>query len=106
VRGVSNPFTNQTGISLLTATTGLIFAAEGAWSVWQCIPRNHGNRFTASIGIWWWVVCAVQCCWTFAFAQVQIALSLAFMLILFLSLAIIVAAIGNHRAVVRPSSAA
>jgi hypothetical protein len=51
-------------------------------------------------------VCAVQCCWTFAFAQVQIALSLAFMLILFLALANIVAAISNHRAVVRPSSAA
>jgi translocator protein len=85
---------------------GAIFAAQGVWTAWQVIPRNHSNRFTASIGVWWWIVCAVQCCWTFAFAQEQIGLALAFMIAILLALVGIAAALSKHRAVVRPSSPA
>lgn len=85
---------------------GFIFAAQGVWTAWQVVPRNHSNRFTACIGVWWWVVCAAQCGWTFAFAQEQIGLALAFMLLILLALAIIAAALSKHRAVARPSSLA
>ena len=85
---------------------GLIFAAEGAWAAWQSLPRNHGCRFTAAIGVWWWLVCVAQCCWTFSFAQVQIGLSLAFMLLILFALASIAAALSKHRAVIRPSGSA
>jgi len=86
---------------------GAIFAAQGVWTAWQVIPRNHSNRFTASIGVWWWIVCAVQCCWTFAFAQEQIGLARThFMLAILLALVGIAAALSKHRAVVRPSSPA
>merc|ERR1712176_1603272 len=35
---------------------------------------------------WWWALCVVQCCWTFAFAQDQVTLALIFMLLILASL--------------------